>query len=114
MVFHEVDNQKAQVNMRLSFNSVSSELSLNDINCGVILSTSEYADKLVFEAVGYKNDIINVLEENEIEHEIKSRVQEGFYFCGTWIKFEEPREYPPILTFHLSKSKITAKTVLVG
>ena len=92
--------------MRLLFNSSSNELKLNDINCGKILSTSEYADMWVFETVEYKESIFDVFNQNNIEYEIRPRIHEGFYLCDIYIKFPEPQVKPPILTFHLEKSKI--------
>lgn len=100
--------------MKLLFNSASGELKLNNINCGTILLKSEYADKWVFETVGYEESIFDVFDQNNIEYEISPRIQEGFYLCDIYIKFPEPQVKPPILTFHLEKSKITKNTWLVG
>ena len=99
--------------MRLLFNSASNELKLNDINCGKILSNSEYADKWVFETEEYEESIFGFLNQNNIEYEIRLRIEEGFYLCDTYIKFPEPQVKPPILTLHLEKSKITNKTWIV-
>lgn len=99
--------------MRLLFNSATGELKLNNINCGIILLTSEYADKWVFETVEYEESIFCFFEQNNIEYKISPRIQEGFYLCDIYIKFPEPLVKPPSLTFNLEKSKITNKTWLV-
>ena len=100
--------------MRLLFNSASNKLKLNDISCGVILSKSEYADKWVFETVEYEESILDFFTQNNIEYEFRLHIQEGFYLCGIYYKFPEPIIKPPILIFHLEKSKITKNTWLVG